>query len=534
MSQPNRNNPYSFNSFLEWRNGFNYYDDDLFLQKVVKHYSGDDWDIVDSDVRKISHKVSFRWKEMANAIAIHEKRPFMEHYDAHNNRIDRIVRPHETEVVEKEIFSDGMFSSSTSPWVKFLKYYLISQNGEAGIACPLACTDGMVELLKVYADSDETRHVLQHCSEGIDGDFGIGAQYLSEIQGGSDVPANLLEAVKEGDVWRLYGQKFFCSAVHADYSVVTAKPVGTEKVAIFIVPSWLPGNKEKEIRNGYTIDRIKRKLGTCELPTAEITYNGAEAYMVGPPERGIAIVTGIVLSHSRLLVGLTSACGMMKNAREAKKYSEFRTTFGMHLNQYPLVTGQVRKLENYARRTLSGAFKIYKSFIELDGGLQNGLRADEPMEIKKKRFDVRELILLQKIVSSWDMTEMTRLAMSVFGGNGVMEDFSSIPRGFRDGVINEQWEGPRNVLLTQIHRDFQRVTEWYSPEEFTANILKGADPDLIHSYATELAEFISYGNIFEMSEEIIEICERWDEFCQRLFHAYQDVALAEVESSDKL
>ncbi len=113
MSLPNRNNPYNFNEFLEWRNSFNYYDDDPFLQKVVKHYTGDEWEIVDAEARKISSKASFRWRDMANAIAFHEKRPFMEHYDAHNNRIDRIVRPHETEVMEKEIFSEGLFSKDT-------------------------------------------------------------------------------------------------------------------------------------------------------------------------------------------------------------------------------------------------------------------------------------------------------------------------------------------------------------------------------------------------------------------------------------
>ena len=84
--------------------------------------------------------------------------------------------------------------------------------------------------------------------------------FLSEIQGGSDVPANLVEAVKEGDTWRLYGDKFFCSATHADYAVVTAKPRGSEKVALFIVPAWLEGNKDKEIRNSYTINRIKWKM----------------------------------------------------------------------------------------------------------------------------------------------------------------------------------------------------------------------------------------------------------------------------------
>lgn len=91
--------------------------------------------------------------------------------------------------------------------------------------------------------------------------------------------ANVLEAVSENGVWKLYGDKFFCSATHADYAVLTAKPAGSDKVALFIVPSWLPGNKEKEIRNGYVINRIKWKMGTSELTTAEITFNGAVAYV---------------------------------------------------------------------------------------------------------------------------------------------------------------------------------------------------------------------------------------------------------------
>ncbi len=105
----------------------------------------------------------------------------------------------------------------------------------------------------------------------------------------------------------------FCSATHADYAMVTAKPAGSEKIALFVLPSWLPGNKEKEIRNGYTIDRIKWKMGTSELTTAELTFNGALAYPVGPLERGLANVVGTVLTYSRLTVGL-SAAGFMTRA----------------------------------------------------------------------------------------------------------------------------------------------------------------------------------------------------------------------------
>ena len=56
-----------------------------------------------------------------------------------------------------------------------------------------------------------------------------------------------------------------------------------------------------------------------------------------------------------------------------------------------------------------------------------------------------------------------------------MEDFSSLPRLYRDSAINELWEGPRNVLLTQVHNDFKKTAASYKPSEFVSNVLSGAD-----------------------------------------------------------
>jgi len=524
-------NPYSFNNFFEWRENVDWYRDDPFIQKVVKYFTSEKWEDVDRAAREISSKVSFRWRDMARAISWPEKRPYMIHYDDHNNRIDRIVRPRETEIMEQEVFSEKLFSSETTPWTRLIKMFLIYQNSEACITCPVACTEGLVAMLERYADTPELKQILQHCKEGVDGDFGIGAQFLSEIQGGSDVPANVLEAVEEDGTWRLYGTKFFCSAAHADYALVTAKPAGSEKVALFVVPSWLPGNKEREIRNGYTIDRIKRKMGTCELPTAELTYNGAVAYPVGPLERGLANVVGVVLTHSRLIIGLSSAACMTRAVREAKKYSELRDAFGIPIGKFPMVIVQLRELEKTSKRTTAAAFKVYSEFLKLEEGLKGGLASEEPEEARKKRFNVRELIMLEKITTSWDSTDVIRVAMSIFGGHGLMECFSSLPRLYRDSAVNELWEGPRNVLLAQIHRDMQRVSEWYKPSEFIEDILHGADPEVVRKFSKGIVELVSHPSFLVPDEKTMEICKRWDNFCHDLFHAYQNIALAEVEGS---
>jgi len=532
MSYPDRNNPYSFDEFLEWRSKVDFYTDDPFIQAVVKTYTGETWQDIDRAAREFSPKVSFRWKDIADAIAVPEKRPYMIHFDAHNHRVDRIVRPLDTLTMEKEVFSEALFSSRTPKWEKLVKMFLLYQIGEACIACPVTCTEGLVAILEQFADTPALKAILNHCKEGIDGDFGIGAQYLSEIQGGSDVPANVLEAVKEGDTWRLYGTKFFCSATHADYAVITAKPAGSEKVALFVVPSWLPGDKKKEIRNSYTIDRIKWKMGTSELTTAEITYNGAVAYPVGPLDRGVANVVGIVLTYSRLTVGLSGAANMTRAVREAKKYSELRDAFGLKISRFPMVEAQLRDIEHAAQRTTAGVFKLYRDFLSLKNGLKGGIVLDEPDHMKRKRFAVRELVMLQKITAAWDTVDVLRMAMSIFGGHGVIEDFSSLPRLYRDAAVNELWEGPRNVLLAQIHRDLQRVSDWYTPPEFVASILSGAEKTIIDEFSNEISELVSYPGLIEMSEETVDMCRRWDNFCARLFHAYQDLAQKEVENNN--
>ncbi len=523
--------PYSFDEYLGWRESVDYYADDAFFQDVVRYFTQDQCEAADLEARELSKKASRRWRIWSDEISWPEKRPFLKNYDGYGSRIDRIIRPHETEIMEKEVFSEALFSDQTSPWLRLIKMYLIYQNGEACISCPVTCTEGLVALLEKYADTPQLKEILQRCKNGIDGEYAIGAQYLTEIQGGSDVQANLVAARKNKAGWKLYGKKFFCSAAHADYAIVTAKPDGKEDVAIFVVPAWLPEEKESRKRNGYTIDRLKRKSGTDALPTAEITFDGAVAYPVGPLDRGLANVVGIVLTHSRLTIGLSSAAMMTRAAREAAKYVEFRHAFGQRVAEFPMVKAQTQKLEHFARRTVAGAFRLYGAFLEKETGIATEIEPEESEALKKAKFNVRELIMLQKITAASDCTDMLRLAVSLFGGNGAIEDFSSLPRLYRDSAINELWEGPRNVLLAQIHRELQQARNWYSPEEFVASVLEGADREIIDDLSAKVAELLTYPDLSKPNGDAVKNCERWDAVCHSLFHAYQDVSLNRVQKA---
>ena len=136
----------------------------------------------------------------------------------------------------------------------------------------------------------------------------------------------------------------------------------------------------------------------------------------------------------------------------------------------------------------------------------------------------------RKFTSVEDCTDAIRQAMSIFGGHGVIEDFSCLPRLYRDSAVNELWEGPRNVLLAQLHRDLQRAAEWYPTSDFVRSVLAGGDAGTVSELAREISALVDHPSLLTMDEQTVEVCRRWDESCRDLFHAYQDIALRQVEA----
>ncbi|MEM8863728.1 MAG: acyl-CoA dehydrogenase family protein, partial [Chloroflexota bacterium] len=124
-------------------------------------------------------------------------------------------------------------------------FYLSAQNGEAGHNCPLACTAGLIKVLQHTAPASVREKFLPKLlDENYDTNY-TGAQFLTEIQGGSDVGTNAVTATpedSEGDVWYLNGDKWFCSNVTADLALVTARKGaedGTKGLGLFLVPRKL-------------------------------------------------------------------------------------------------------------------------------------------------------------------------------------------------------------------------------------------------------------------------------------------------------
>jgi alkylation response protein AidB-like acyl-CoA dehydrogenase len=358
-------------------------------------------------------------------------------------------------------------------------FYLLSHNGEAGHCCSVACTSGLIRALQYAADPAVRDKFLPSLLDPNYATMQHGAQFLTEVQGGSDVGANAVRAVDAGDgTWRISGEKWFCSNVNADQFLVMARPdgakAGTGGLGAFLVPRRLDDGST----NGFYIRRLKDKLGTRTLASAELDFTDAVAYPIGSVDAGFKITVELVLNTSRLL-NAVSCAGIMRRAYlEAASYACSREAFGSPIANYPLVQEAAADIlsENYAA-TASG-FALANLLDRIDTSSESASEDDQAV--------YRLLVNVNKYITSIRATESIHRAIEVLGGNGAIESFSILPRLYRDMIVLESWEGTHNVLCLQVIRDIAR----YQLHEPFARYIDALLSSVTHPVLTDITSIV--------------------------------------------
>ncbi|HQU48973.1 MAG TPA: acyl-CoA dehydrogenase family protein [Casimicrobiaceae bacterium] len=435
---------YTFDAFLD-AIGDNRYGDDALLAKLLDRYAGASR-ARDADLSRFGARVAGPLARLAEESAQPANAPSLRRFDAWHRRIDEIVLPPSTKAALAEVAgAERLGVLHGDPFAFYAKTYLAHQNGEAGVACSLACTDGMTRTLDALGDRAEHREALARMRASNAERVWHAAQFVTEIQGGSDVGANAVEARPAGaGAYELHGPKWFCSNVNADYYLVSARPsgapAGPKGIAIFLVPAYLDGGTA---RNGVTIDRLKDKLGTRELATAELTFEGAVGWPIGPLDRGLANLVDLVLVTSRIACVLYAAASLRQAERIARAYATFRTAFGRPIADFAPVRRSLDEIAVARERSLAVAFELLRLWPARDGS------ADAA--------DFRVLLSLAKPVITQRASTLLHEAVMLLGANGIEERFSPLPRLYRDAAVMETWEGPHNVLYAQAQRDIARL-----------------------------------------------------------------------------
>ncbi|HET6545781.1 MAG TPA: acyl-CoA dehydrogenase family protein, partial [Rhodanobacteraceae bacterium] len=157
--------------------------------------------------------------------------------------------------------------------------------------CPLAMTDGAATALKASGNRALIERVLPRLTSREASRLWLSGQWMTEASGGSDVGGTETTARRDGDGrWRLHGRKWFTSAITSEMALTLARPEGSggdaDALALFHVETHDAHGAWNHIR----VERLKDKLGTRELPTAEIHLDGTLAEPVGELAHGIRLI----------------------------------------------------------------------------------------------------------------------------------------------------------------------------------------------------------------------------------------------------
>ncbi|MGH2722870.1 MAG: acyl-CoA dehydrogenase family protein [Actinomycetota bacterium] len=357
-------------------------------------------------------------------------RPVLERYDSQGRRVDRVVYHPAYEEMTRAAYGFGLVrpSDAQGPFpqvVKFALGYLFAQ-GEAGLYCPVACTDGVVRILETF-DPDLARRFVPRLT-ATDDSLVQGAMFMTEKAGGSDLSRVETEAREEGGAWRLYGEKWFCSNVDAGLILTIGR--APEGLTVFLVPAEVDGE-----RNRFRIERLKDKLGVASMPTGEVVYDGALGYPVGQRGRGIRVAAEL-FNISRIYNAVASVGGARRALREALASTRDREAFGAPVARQPLAMQDLARFQVELEANNALVFET-AGFLDLvDGGGAT----------ERDRRMLRVLTPIAKLITGKFAVRAASEAMELLGGNGYIEE-QPTPRLLRDAQVLPIWEGTTNVLV---------------------------------------------------------------------------------------
>lgn len=367
--------------------------------------------------------------------------PTLTQWDAWGNRVDRIeVSPLWRRAAEIAA-SQGLIAipyerrhGRYSRIHQFAAVYLFHPSSDV-YTCPLAMTDGAARTLTVSGNRSLIERAVARLTSRDPAQAWTSGQWMTEATGGSDVGASLTQAVRdESGVWRLYGKKWFTSAITSQMALTLARPEGNGPGGSGLAMFYVETHNDDGSLNGIRVERLKDKLGTRKVPTAELTLEGARAVLVGDTRHGTRNIEPM-LTVTRAWNSVTSVSFMRRAMALARAYASQRRAFGARLDELPLHVDTLAGLEAETR----GAFLLAFELVELMGRQEAGEIDDA------RKALLRVITPIAKLLTARQAVSVVSECMEAFGGAGYVED-TGLPLLLRDAQVLPIWEGTTNVL----------------------------------------------------------------------------------------
>jgi acyl-CoA dehydrogenase len=427
----------------------NCYESNPDLQHSLRYHFPDN-DNLQHTLHAFGQKVS---SELEPIVQRNDERfnlPRMEHYNGIGERTDQVIHTPWYDQAGDIIYGSDLMNLGATPGKltqALLLFFLSSHAGEAGHNCPIACSAGLIRVLQRCKNIPNQENYLERLTAPSFKNNFTAAQFLTELQGGSDVGANQVYAEPNANgFYQINGEKWFCSNANADLILISARynnTPGTRGIGLFLIPTILPNGEP----NRFNIRRLKEKIGTRALASAEIDFHNTLAYPILPLENSFKILMQDVLHISRLY-NTFCVLGMGRRAYQiASNYAKYRHAFGSPIIDYPLVKNNLTQI--HVENTALMAAATATATLQDQFDLASTTTTDDSLLL-------RLLANLNKSISAlWSFNHIHH-CIDVLAGNGAIESFSSLPRLLRDSLVCENWEGTHNTLYMQILRDIDR------------------------------------------------------------------------------
>ena len=361
-------------------------------------------------------------------------------YDAWGRRVDEIRVSPAWPALHRAAARWGLaaipYERDLGPFARVHQFALLGLYGPSSAiyTCHLAMTDGAARTLLEHASADLAQRVVPHLTSRDPDQLWTSGQWMTERSGGSDVSGTATVARHDGGAWRLWGTKWFTSAVTSEVALTLARPEGSAEGSAGLSLFLVEQRKADGTRNGIRILRLKDKLGTRALPTAELALEGCVAEPVGDLGRGVKKITPL-LNITRLHNAI-SACGMMARLLQLlRDYARRRVAFGSPLARKALHRETLATLQVEYEAALALTFDCAR----LLGKAEAGEASEE------ERATLRLLTPLCKLLTARQAVAVASEALEGFGGAGYVED-TGLPVWLRDAQVLPIWEGTTNVL----------------------------------------------------------------------------------------
>ncbi|MEJ2085001.1 MAG: acyl-CoA dehydrogenase family protein [Acidobacteriota bacterium] len=373
--------------------------------------------------------------------------PTLTHWDAWGNRIDRIEHTRLWRRAETIAAREGLVATAYeraygrySRLHQFALVYLFTPSSDI-YSCPLAMTDAAAKTLLLSSNQPLIERAVPHLTSRDPEHFWTSGQWMTEAVGGSDVSrTETVARCSEDGTWRLYGRKWFTSAAASQIALTLARPegqgAGGQNLALFLVETR---DAEGHLAN-IRIDRLKDKLGTRKLPTAELTLEGTPAQPVYGTTDGVKNISPM-LNVTRLWNGVSAISLMRRGLALVGDFANKRIVFGAPLSQKPLH----RYLISGLQAEFEGAFHLTFRVAELMGTEE----CDETSE--HDQILLRLLTPIMKLTTAKQAVAVLSEVLEAFGGAGYVED-TGLPVLLRDAQVLPIWEGTTDVLALDMLR----------------------------------------------------------------------------------